>query len=237
MLSVRKALTRLLAQVLPPACPLCSRTFPADWSEPFCSDCLAGFLPLPVVRCSRCALPFKSTEGSSHLCGGCLKAPPPFSNVYALGRYEGTLRDAIHQFKFNGRVSLDRPLAKLLFSQIAADAEFDIVIPVPLSHKRLQQRNYNQALLLARDLARCYGLSVAEDLLRKHKDTVAQHDLPAIERQRNLQGVFRTSKSLQGETILLVDDVMTTGSTVSACSQELLACGASEVQVAVLGRA
>jgi len=237
MWALRQGLSWLLQQLLPPACPLCRQTFPAAWAAPLCAGCLAGISPLPAAHCTCCALPFTATAGSAHLCGRCLKQPPGFNKVFALGLFSGTLRDAIHQLKFSQRVSLDRPLARLLTEKIPANSAFDLIVPVPLHRLKLQRRSYNQALLLARELGRCRDLPVAVRLLNKTVDTPPQQDLSAAERWQNLKQVFRVEQQLQGEKILLVDDVLTTGATVRSCSQALLTAGAAEVQVAVLARA
>jgi len=111
-----------------------------------------------------------------------------------------------------------------------------LVVPVPLEPHRLRQRGYNQALLLARELARQLGGECDQKILRKTRKTAAQHELPAQVRRSNLSGVFAASSAVQGQKILLVDDVMTTGATVDACSRALVAAGAVEVRVAVLAR-
>ncbi len=147
------------------------------------------------------------------------------------------MRHAIHQFKFNGKVGLDRPLGKLLEQAIDADLHIDLLVPVPLQRKRLRQRSYNQALLLAREVARIRKMTVANDLLVKIRETESQQGLSAKERVKNLQGSFKLQKNLSGQKVLLIDDVMTTGATVAACSRVLIEGGAAKVYVAVIGRA
>ena len=236
MAGVCQGLVWFVKQLLPPACPLCLRSFPEKWTEPFCADCLSGFRPLPEAHCPICALPYPAGSHSSHRCGRCTVNLPSFSKVYPLGLYQHQLREAIHQFKFNQKVGLDRPLAKLL-NRIIVDLTATLIVPVPLHRKRLQQRSYNQALLLARELARLNKLPLARDLLQKTVETPAQQELTARERERNLKQAFQVKEVLDGERILLVDDVLTTGATAVACSRVLLAAGAAEVQVAVLARA
>ncbi len=236
MTEVRQGLVWMVKQLLPPACPLCLRSFPEKWTEPFCADCLSGFRPLPEIHCPICALPYLTGSHSSHRCGRCTINPPPFAKVYPLGLYQYQLRDAIHQFKFNQKVGLDRPFATLL-NRIIADLTVTLIVPVPLHRKRLQQRSYNQALLLARELARLKKIPLAKDRLQKTVETLAQQELTAREREKNLKQAFQVKGTLDGERILLVDDVLTTGATAVACSRVLLAAGAAEVQVAVLGRA
>lgn len=227
----------LLTQLFPPACPLCYTTFPAAWSAPFCSACLLGFRPLPAAHCSCCALPFPAQENSAHLCGRCIEKPPSFRAVHAVGLYDSSLREAIHHFKFNNRVGLDRPFGIMLDKTLPSDLEVDLLVPVPLHRSRLQQRSYNQSLLLAHEVARCRRLPVAGQLLKKNAETVAQQGLSARERERNLGRAFLVRKKLAGEKILLIDDVMTTGATARACSRALMAAGAAAVDVAVVGRA
>ncbi len=237
MVKLRRSLFWLLTQLLPPACPLCRQTFPPYWQDPFCENCLAGFPPLPPAHCPCCALPFIAASNSAHLCGRCVDRPPPFTKVHTVGCFDSLLRDAIHQFKFNQQIGLDRPLGTMLNSSLPVDSEFDLIVPVPLHTRRLRQRSYNQSLLLARELTRLRGFPSVADLLIKTEETVSQQDLSARDRERNLSKVFQVLRPLQGERILLVDDVMTTGSTVRACSQVLLAAGGKEVEVAVVGRA
>ena len=234
---IRPLLFLLFKQFFPSACPLCGHTFPNDWTDVFCDSCLTGFKLLPDAHCSLCSLPFVGTFNSSHLCGRCIKHTPAYAKVYAVGLYENSLRRAIHQFKFNRKVGLDRPLGKLLEQTVASDLSIDLVVPVPLHRKRLQQRSYNQALLLAREFAKIRKLPVAKDLLVKVSETESQQGLSAKERVKNLQGAFALQGAVSGMTILLIDDVMTTGATVESCSQMLLAAGAEAVYVAVVGRA
>jgi len=226
----------LVKQMLPPACPLCRKTFPAGWNAPFCSECCSSLLPLPKALCVCCAVPFPAADNSSHLCARCIKQPPPFTKVYPVGRYDGTLRTAVHRFKFERQVGLDRTLATLLKQALPEDIDYDLIVPVPLHPQRLRQRSYNQALLLARELAR-QGSGVCTDLLQKSQETLPQHELTAKERERNLQQVFHVERPLQGEKVLLVDDVMTTGSTLRACSQALVEKGAQEIMISVVCRA
>ncbi|WP_321368871.1 ComF family protein [uncultured Desulfuromusa sp.] len=154
-----------------------------------------------------------------------------------MGFYDQSLRRAIHHFKFSGKISLDRSLGVLLDRAVARDLSLDLVVPVPLHHKRLQQRSYNQALLLAREFSRNRKLPLAADRLIKIKATESQQGLSAKQRAENLHGAFKLQGSVSGATVLLIDDVLTTGATVEACSQVLLAGGAKAVFVAVVGRA
>ncbi len=154
-----------------------------------------------------------------------------------MGLYESSLRHAIHQFKFNGKVGLDRSLGMLLERAISSELRFDLVVPVPLQKKRLQQRSYNQALLLAREVARIRKLPLNNNLLVKVHETESQQGLSAGERVKNLCGAFQLQGKLSGQKILLIDDVMTTGATIATCSQVLIEGGAAEVYAGIIGRA
>lgn len=237
MPGLKRSIAWLANQLFPAACPLCSGSLDSGRQHPFCASCLLGFKPLPSAHCPRCALPFLGQDNSSHLCGRCSLSSPPFVKVYCAGLYDLALRKAIHQFKFNQKVGLDRPLAELLNRALAPDCCSDLIVPVPLHGRRLRQRSYNQSLLLAREVGRLRGLPVVADLLLKTRDTLQQQGLSAPEREKNLRRAFSLAGPLNGERVLLVDDVMTTGATVAAASRLLLDKGAAEVQVAVVGRA
>ncbi len=235
--TINRQLLYLFKIFFPPACPLCGVTFPTSFAGIFCRDCLAGFNPLPKAHCPQCSLPYSGSTNSSHLCGRCITQPPDYTQVYAVGLYESTLRRAIHQFKFNQKVGLDRFLGQLLEQNITTDLPLDVVVPVPLHHKRLRERSYNQALLLAREVARIRSLPVVDDMLHKESETASQHVLSARQRVSNLQDAFVVRGDVVAKTVLLVDDVMTTGATVAACSKVLKKAGAKAVYVAVIGRA
>ncbi|PLX96994.1 MAG: amidophosphoribosyltransferase [Desulfuromonas sp.] len=234
---VHRSLRSLCDLLLPPRCLLCE--MPAV-SSSFCSDCLAGFRPLPV-HCPRCALPFAESATIPHLCGDCLSDPPAYDWTEAAGLYEGSLRHAIHLFKFEGRIDLDRPLARQLLSaweQTSSSFHPDRLVPVPLHPKRLRQRGCNQALLLAHELGRSLKVPVATRLLRRTQETPAQQGLSAENRHQNLKRAFALEEKVRcGERLVLIDDVMTTGATAQECARLLRRGGAAEVGVMVLGRA
>jgi ComF family protein len=148
------------------------------------------------------------------------------------------LRAAVQRFKYEGAIVLDRPLAGLLAKVLEEDAlRPDLIIPVPLHYSRLRERTYNQALLLARVLGRRWRLPVLPRLLVRSRPTPQQQGLKAEVRRKNLKGAFALNRKLNGERVLLIDDVVTTGATVRECSRVLIEGGAGEVSVAVLARA
>ena len=232
-----EAARELLDLFLPPACPLCSRLLPPGPGTVFCPVCREEIPPLPVPCCSRCALPFATAGGHEHLCAGCLgEKDPAFSRVQAAGLYHGLLRTAVQRFKYSGTVHLDHALGALLASRLDPGPA-QLLVPVPLHPTRLRQRSYNQSLLLARCLGRRFDLPVAANLLQRTRATPSQLGLPARVRRRNLKGAFALNHAPGPLNILLVDDVMTTGSTARECSLTLLEGGALRVEVAVVARA
>lgn len=235
---LRRELLGLADLCFPSVCSLCRHSL----STPavFCSSCLEGIVPVVSPRCSRCDLPFAALDGGDHLCQSCLQYPATFLWVKSVGLYEETLRRAVHKFKYEGDFNLDRPLAALMKEALQGpldDFRPDMLLPVPLYINRLRQRSYNQALLLAKSLGRSWQVSVASSLLLRTRPTPPQIGLKASQRRHNLRGAFALSRPLQGERVLLVDDVMTTGATARECSRTLLDGGAGEVAVAVLARA
>lgn len=234
-----RELAALLDLLLPPLCPFC-RERSAEPAEPLCAPCLEELTAPTGPCCPRCAQPFAATEGSSHLCGACLKTPPPFAWVAPLGAYGGVLREVIGRFKHGGAVSLDRPLGTLLSRRLAGlhpGYRPDLVLPVPLHPQRLTERTYNQALLVARRLGRLWQVPAPRRQLRRVRPTPSQKGLGAADRRRNVRGAFKLETPVAGARVLLIDDVMTTGATASECARILRQGGAAEVAVAVLARA
>ncbi|MDX9710224.1 MAG: ComF family protein [Trichloromonas sp.] len=237
---LKSELSGLLDLLLPPTCAICRAEVAALSPAGICPNCLTQLLPLPIARCPRCALPYPTEEGGPHLCEACLRQPPDFSTVVAVGLYGDLLRESIHRFKYEQGIHLDHPLGALLAQRLGTDApEFfpELILPVPLHPQRLRERGYNQSLLLARRLGKSLRVPTESRRLQRVRPTPPQQGLPLAARQRNLRGAFALSTPLRGEKVLLIDDVMTTGATVRECAQVLKSGGAGEIIVAVLGRA
>lgn len=180
-----------------------------------------------------------SKDISPELCPRCLEEKPPFRLARAVGPYRGLLKDVILEFKYKGRRSLYKPLGYLLAQVVAAEPLFGkphVIIPVPLARERLKQRAFNQAELLAREVGRLLGLKVVEHILLKERDTIPQAGLSRKERWANLKDIFtlEAPSIIKGQDVLLVDDVLTTGATATACTIVLLQAGARSVSVATL---
>jgi ComF family protein len=169
------------------------------------------------------------------VCGQCMQKAPPFSRVIPYGLYEGVLSEAIHQFKFHGVRRLYKPLGNLLCHLDIPHA--DRIIPVPLSKKGLIKRGFNQSLLLSKVISKETGIPLSMDFLLKTKETPPQIGLSAKERVTNLRNAFEVRGNLKDMSLLLVDDVITTGATIRECSKMLMKAGAQEVIVLALARA
>lgn len=235
--TLRGELLGLLDLLLPRTCPGCGALLREPSAVGLCRHCLLGIIPIVPPFCPRCALPHATEGGVNHLCERCLRDPPPFTVVHAVGLFDEELRQLVHSFKYDGKFQLDQALGQLLVEALPAASTFDLLVPVPLHPSRLRERSYNQALLLARVLARRTGKEVLPRLLRRIRATPPQQGLTAEARRRNLKGAFALRVKLDGQRVLLVDDVLTTGATVRECSRVLRDGGAAEVQVAVLARA
>ncbi len=213
-------------------CGLC----PACWDKAL-QQRIAG----PV--CPSCGLPFQSfDEGTVHLCGRCTIALPPFSGARSFGCYRSELSRIIQALKFDGRQNVARLLGPLLastFLESWSPQEIDVVVPVPLHPRRRRERGYNQAALLGHPLARIIGLRFCNRALQRARDTMPQVGLTNLERAQNLKHAFQCPHPalIQGARVLLIDDVMTTGSTVASASSALLEAGAMRVSVLTVARA
>jgi len=221
---------RILLDILfPPRCVGCGAR--GSW---ICGRCSAGFTRLAPNRCSICARP----NVASDLCSACRIDPPSFQTVHCAFHFEGCLREAIHRLKYQGARHLADPLSSCALRSIGPLPPFDAVIPIPLHPTRLAQRGFNQSGLLARSIGRALDVPVVEDKLRRIRDTPSQITLTVVERRRNVQGAFATDPGvLIGKSILLVDDVATTGSTLRAAAFALRHAGARSVDGLVLARA
>lgn len=196
--------------------------------SPLCRACLAGWPAWPEGGCPICAEP-----GGS--CAPCTDRQPAFAGTVAAGAYRGVAKSAIQALKFKGR----RRLAPLLAARLAEAPGFPsgdwLLVPVPLHPERRRKRGFNQAALIAREVARARQLPWREAIERTLA-TDPQHVLDRRSRLANLDAAFRCRESLAGRRVLLVDDVMTTGATAQAAALALLAAGAEEVRVLVVAR-
>ncbi len=172
---------------------------------------------------------------SGTLCGACAAAPPALYRLIAAFTYEGAIRRAIHSFKYEDIRALAPVLADALaFDPRLGRLEADALVPVPLHERRLRERGYNQAELLARELSTRMGLPMHTDLVQRIGDGPSQLD--AADRRANVEHAFEAAGSARGLRLMLVDDVATTGSTLNACARVLIESGARRVGAIVLAK-
>jgi ComF family protein len=236
---IKRAGNRVLDIVLPPRCLKCGTT--VDAVGALCAGCWPAVAFLVPPHCAACGLPFEFDLGPAALCGACAGERPVFERARAAFRYDDGSKDLILRFKHADRTDSAPAFARWMAragATLLADA--DLIAPVPLHWLRLFMRRYNQAALLASALGELSGKPAVNDLLLRRRRTPSQGGLGALGRQRNVAGAFavdpRRRALLQDKRILLVDDVLTTGATVSACTSALLRAGAGAVDVLTLAR-
>lgn len=242
---VRRIGDSLLNLFFPDSCLVCAAPSSRLQDRGICGGCWEKVLQLRITgaSCPSCGLPFRSFEdGPGHLCGRCTIIPPPFSGARSFGWYSSELSRVIRAMKFDGRRDLAKLLAPLLASTLLAWSgphEIDLIVPVPLHSKRKKERGYNQAALLGRVLARLVGLPLADGALKRVRHTQPQVGLSDLERTQNLRHAFRCTlpEAAKGARVLLVDDVMTTGSTAASAAEALLEGGALRVLILTVARA
>ena len=234
--STPSLVNRVLDLIFPPRCASCHQT-----GEVLCRNCVESFPQLPDPHCEVCATPL---QGEDIRCYRCRQNPPAFSKVSASFLFQGSLKQAIHAFKFKGKRSLAP-----VFVDAMLDASSPLLVetlspnvmlcPVPLHPDRLAERGYNQSALLAEALSLRAGCGYASGIaLRRIRSTVSQTTLGINDRAANLKRAFSADKfHVEGHTIVLIDDVCTSGATLHHSALALKEAGAREVMAIVLARA
>ncbi|HDG1676324.1 TPA: DNA utilization protein GntX [Kluyvera ascorbata] len=200
-----------------------------------CSRC-TGAVTLRICLCPQCGLP---SADSNVPCGRCLQKPPPWQRLVAINDYQPPLSSLIHHFKFSGQPELAPALARLLLLAVRQNATRSMpqqLISVPLWQRRHWRRGYNQSELLCQALAKWLPCEFNSRALTRTRPTATQHQLSARLRKQNLKNAFQLELPVQGRHMVVVDDVVTTGSTVAEISRLLLRNGAASVQVWCLCR-
>ena len=197
--------------------------------ELLCAACAAE-LPALAEHCPQCALP--SPAGA--VCGSCLDRPPHYDRTLALWRYEFPCDRLVQALKYRARLALSGFFARSLASRPLP--EVDLIVPMPLHPKRLAERGFNQALEIARGLARRLGRPIEPHGALRVKDTPPQTRLPYEERAKNVRGAFLCKLDLSGASVAVVDDVMTTGATLNELARALKRAGATRVENFVIAR-
>lgn len=223
----------------PPVCVACRAA--TGNAQALCASCWSGIGFIERPYCERLGTPFEVDLGPGMLSPAAIADPPVFTRARAVCRFDGAARELVHRLKYGDRSELALTLGRMMRQsghELLADA--DLIVPVPLHRTRLWSRRFNQAALLARVVGGLAGLPHAATALARVKRTRQQVGLTRAQRADNLQGAFRVlpqaRAQVEGRRILLVDDVLTTGSTVNAASRALLRAGATAVDVLTFAR-
>lgn len=238
-----------IERIAPPMCDVCGHPFltfpPSDPSLAF-TERDGGAADDHVMPAGNGGTPERLVVGAERvppspaggLCAACIADPPAFDWARAAARYAGTVRDALHAFKFERRRALAGPLADLLLEQCAGrlPGAVDALVPVPLAGDRERERGFNQAALLAGRVAPALGVPVRTRWLKRVRPTPPQTELTGRERRANLRDAFQAHAAVAGRRVLVIDDILTTGATVAECARTLRARGAREVGVLAVAR-
>src|SRR5215211_890218 len=233
-------LSGLASLFYPPLCANCAE--PIGSSEYLCASCHEKAPRIKPPFCSTCSEPFQGDITQVFVCANCAHRRLYFESAVAAYRSRGVVRKILHEFKYSRQIHLRHPvadwLAQTLHDPRLDGRRFDLVVPVPLHPARKRERGFNQAELLAELLGRRAGLPVQEPLERL-RYTTTQTAFDRAERMENLRDAFRLRKKadVRGLRVLLIDDVLTTGSTLSECARVLKAGGALSVHAATAARA
>jgi len=228
--------------LFPPRCHICDRQMTVQRQSCICADCFTQLDYIQSPLCIRCGWQFEIFSGAKdHYCSDCLQDMPSFDTARSLLRYRSPLPDLLHRLKYRADSAVIGAIEAILAynGKIWEQQKCELIIPVPLHAKRLRQRGFNQSQLLARLAFSGFQEKIAINLLLRAKNTTSQTGLSGLERRRNLKDAFFVTNTnmVKGRSVWLVDDVFTTGTTVSECSKILKKNGASEVHVWTLARA
>ncbi|MBA3013323.1 MAG: ComF family protein [Proteobacteria bacterium] len=223
----------------PAVCLICRTGLPAFTEIHLCPDCLKKITLIQPPLCLCCGVEF-TAYGDNHLCGACLTKPPHFSRARAIFRYDDASSTLIHGFKYGGRTVGGQSFRALsIYAKTMTDLDTpELIVPVPLHPRRLKERGFNQALVLAHILFPDQKKAIFADLLTRTRWTEPQVALSGHERRQNLGGAFSIKQAnlIDGRRILLVDDVLTTGTTLNECAKMLKIHGAIQVEAVTLAR-
>lgn len=237
-MSVAKALLPIVDFVFPPRCPLCGEGIAAQAG--LCLACWDELVIPGKPACRTCARPFSGAPRGSDICAQCRASPPLHDGIAAATLYNQTSRKLVLTFKHGNRIALAPMMARLIAARLEGVNADWLVVPVPLHRWRLWQRGFNQAAVLASEVARLTSARLCVDGLVRRRQTPMLGGLGARERERVLADAIAVNPSrarlLQGAKVLLIDDVLTSGATSNACVTVLKAAGAQGVTVGCFAR-
>jgi len=234
---LRRAVAACADVIVPPCCLVCRAPLAAH--HLLCAPCWRDVHFIRSPLCDVLGIPLPFDTGERMISAAAAARPPAYDRARAVAHFSGAMRTLVHQFKY-----ADRHDARTLFGRWLAEVGrelqigIDVIAPVPLSRWRLLSRRFNQAAVLAREVSRQTGIAVDPHLLQRRRSTKTQVGLTHDQRRRNVAGAFSVPRgrraSLQGRSVLLIDDVITTGATVEACARALKRAGAARVDVLAL---
>lgn len=235
--ALRRTAAALLGAALPGQCLLCQA--PLSGGGQLCPACQGDLLPLQQPCCVRCRHPLPALTDISgpRLCGDCLRHPPAYTGLYVVWQYRFPVDHLIQSLKYHRRLPLAALFAAGLEQTIPADFRPDRLIALPLHPHRLRERGFNQAQEISRHLAAARGWRLDSDSLHRLTDTPHQAGHSRKQRLANVRHAFTCRQPLHGETVALLDDVITSGATAHSASRALLAQGAAQVVVLAVARA
>ena len=224
---LNRKLRTLKNLIFPPRCMFCRKLLPVGSEMNGCLDCMKS---LPYVEPAHCPVCGRVTPTGEIVCWRCSNKKPYYQKHVSACYYEKGMKNAITAFKFRGKMYYYKDLGAILANYVYRPEAFDFVTSVPISVKRMRERGYNQSELLARRICEIGGLEY-KDTLRRIKDRIPQNRLNYEQRQRNVRGAFAVvdDVKMEGKSILLVDDIFTTGATMNECARVLGKAGAASV--------
>ena len=232
---VNQRLLNIQQYLFPGRCELCEARIPTE--QDFCNKCKQS-LPRPSNTCGVCGANLPEAEIGA-VCGICQQHPPAYQTVVSALAYDEPISKLIIDLKYHRKLYLARILGSLLADTVRKKKSElpDLIVPVPLHTSRLRSRGYNQALEIAKPVGRRLGIPVDPRIVLRIRKTPSQTDLPSKDRAKNVRGAFEVRRNVDGLSVAIVDDVMTTGHTAYSVAKSLLEAKAKSVSVWVVARA